>query len=73
MKKIWRKIEIPERIAKAVLTSIAALLTFGGPTYLMYVLEKLGVPHLLYLLLGLASFTAGVILFIHVLGKEPSI
>ena len=38
----------------------------------MYVLEKLGVPYLLYILLGLASFTAGVILLMHLFGKETS-
>ena len=37
---------------------------------MMYVLESLGVPHLLYLLLGLAFFTAGVILFVHLFRKE---
>ena len=53
-----------------LLTLVAALLTFGGPTYLMYVLESLGVPQLLYLLLGLAFFAAGVILFLHLFREE---
>lgn len=70
MKKVWKTVKIPEIIVRAFLTFLAALLTFGGPTYLMYVLESFGVPYLLYILLGLASFTAGVILFIHLFGKE---
>lgn len=37
---------------------------------MMYILERLGVPHLLYILLGLASFTAGVVLFMYLFGKE---
>jgi hypothetical protein len=37
----------------------------------MYILESLGVPYLLYLLLGLASFTAGVILLMQLLKEKP--
>jgi hypothetical protein len=70
MEKLKKSLRISERTAKAILTFLAALLTFGGPTYLMYVLESFGVPYLLYILLGLASFTAGVILFVHLFGKE---
>jgi len=70
MEKLKKSLKISGRTAKAILTFLAALLTFGGPTYLMYVLEKLGVPYLLYILLGLASFTAGVILLIRLFGKE---
>ena len=71
MKKVWKGVKIPKRTVRAILIFLAALLTFGGPTYLMYVLESLGVPHLLYILLGLASFTAGVILFMHLIREEP--
>jgi hypothetical protein len=70
MEKLRKSLKLSERTAKALLIFLAALLTFGGPTYLMYVLESLGVPHLLYLLLGIAFFTAGVGLFIHLFGKE---
>ena len=51
----------------------AALLTFGGPTYLVYVLEKLDVPKILSLPLGLTAFAVGVILFAHLLKGERKI
>jgi len=70
MKKAWDSVKTPRGMVRAFLTFLAALLTFGGPTYMMYVLESLGVPQLLYLLLGLAFFTAGVILFVHLFRKE---
>ncbi|UCE43964.1 MAG: hypothetical protein JSV57_00220 [Candidatus Bathyarchaeota archaeon] len=65
MKKIGNSVKIPQRVVTALLTFLAALLTFAGPTYIMGVLESLGVPYLLYLLLGLAFFAAGAILFMH--------
>ncbi len=70
MKRVWKRFRVPKRVIKVFLTLLAALLTFGGPTYAMSVLENLGVPHLLYLLLGLALFTAGVILFIRLFGEK---
>ena len=51
----------------------AALLTFGGPTYLPFVLERLDVPRILSLLLGLTAFAVGVILFAHLLKEERKI
>ena len=71
MAKLIKSLRISKRTAKAVLIFLAALLTFGGPTYMMYVLERLGVPYLLYILLGLASFTTGVILFTRLIREEP--
>jgi len=70
LKKGWKRVRVPERIVRALLIFLAALLTFGGPTYLMHLLESLGIPHLLYILLGLALFTAGVIIFMRLFGKE---
>ncbi|UCC33095.1 MAG: hypothetical protein JSW53_04745 [Candidatus Bathyarchaeota archaeon] len=70
MKKIGRRVKIPQRVVTAFLTFLAALLTFGGPTYIMYTLESLGVPYLLYLLLGLAFFAAGVILFMYLFKEK---
>lgn len=69
MKKARKGWRIPERFAKTTLTVLAVLLIFGGPTYLMLTLQRLGIPSLLFTLTGLASFTAGVILFMH-LAKE---
>jgi len=54
--------KIQKIFSKALLTLIAAFLIFGGPTYLLYILDRLGIPRLLILLAGLAAFTAGVIL-----------
>jgi len=65
MKKVQRGWRIPERFVKIALTILAVLLIFGGPTYLMYILQRVGIPSLLFTLIGLASFTAGVILFMH--------
>ena len=70
MKKVGDRLKIPRRMVRAFLIFLAALLTFGGPTYMAYVLESLGVPRLQYLFLGLAFFMAGVILFVHLLGKK---
>ena len=69
MKKAQKSWRIPERFAKMVLTIFAVLLIFGGPTYLMYILQRLGIPPVLFTIVGLAAFTAGVILFMH-LAKE---
>ncbi len=66
MKKVRKGWRIPEGFAKAALTIFAVLLIFGGPTYLMYILQRLGIPPVLFTIVGLASFTAGVILFMHV-------
>ena len=59
-----------ERFVRGMLVLLAASLTFGGPTYLVYILEKLIVPHLIALLIGLASCIMGIILFAHLLEKE---
>jgi hypothetical protein len=62
-----------ERFVRTVLTLLAAGLTFGGPTYLFYILQKLAFPHLISLLLGLASFTMGIILFAYLLKGEGKV
>jgi hypothetical protein len=60
-----------ERFVRAVLMLLAAVLTFGGPTYLWDVLyKKLHFHYLISLLLGLASFTVGIILFVYLLKGE---
>jgi len=69
MKKARKGWRIPERFVKTALTILAVLLIFGGPTYLMLIFQRFGVSSLLFTLIGLASFTAGVILFLH-LAKE---
>jgi hypothetical protein len=65
MRKVRKPQWISERFVKIVLTIFAVLLIFGGPTYLLYVLQRLGIPSVLFTIVGLAAFTAGVILFMH--------
>ena len=62
MIKVWKQ---KEKFLKATLTLLAAFLMFAGPTYLLFILQKLGVPHVLLVLCALASFTAGVTLILH--------
>jgi hypothetical protein len=60
-----------ETFVRLVLMLLAAGLTFGGPTYLWYFIErKLHFPHLISLLLGLASLTVGISLFVYLLKGE---
>ena len=64
-----------KRFAKALLRLFAVFLIFGGPTYLLYVLDNLKVPRLIILPVGLAAFIAGIILFVYSSkeeGKEAS-
>jgi len=62
--------EARKRFVKVILTLLAASLTFGGPTYLIYVLKRWIIPQVLLALFGLASFTAGFILFARLIGEE---
>ena len=70
MKKARKGWRIPERFVRTALTIFAVLLIFGGPTYLMLIFQRLGIPPVLFTLIGLASFTAGIILFMHLAKKE---
>ncbi len=60
-----------KRFAKALLMLFAAFLIFGGPTYLIYILDKLDLPRLVILPIGLVAFVAGLILFTY-LSKEDT-
>jgi hypothetical protein len=65
---------VKERFVRAVLMLLAAVLTFGGPTYLWYILErKLHFPYLISILFGLASFTVGIMLFVYLLKGEGKV
>ena len=66
-KKIWK---IPERFVKAMLLIFSFLLILGGTTFLMYILQRFGFSALLLNLVGLAAFTAGIILFFHLAKGE---
>jgi len=62
--------ETQGRFTKLMLTLLAAFLTFGGPTYLIYFLKRFAIPYSFLVLLGLASLTAGIILFMHLFTRE---
>jgi len=59
-----------KRYVKLMLTLLAAFLTFGGPTYAMYILKRFVLPYVLLVLFGLASFTAGIVLFAYLFKGE---
>lgn len=61
MEKAW---------VKAFLMLLSVTLMFMGPTYFLYILRRFNIPYLLLVLLGLASFAFGVILFASVILKE---
>lgn len=57
------------RIGKILLTLIAAVLMFGGPTYFIYVLRNtLPFPYLE--ILGIALFFVGLYVFLQVYTEE---
>ncbi len=55
---------------RGLIIFFAALLTFGGPTYLMLILNEMELPRLLILATGLISLVAGLILFTITLKEE---
>jgi len=59
-----------KRFVHVLLIVLAAFLMFGGPTYLIYAAQQLPIPYSLIVLLGLASFVVGVLLFLRLLGRE---
>ncbi len=64
---------VKERFVQVVLILIAASLTFGGPTYLLHFLRRFALPSPLLILLGLAFFTVGIILFLYLLKGEEKL
>jgi hypothetical protein len=61
MEKVW---------VKAFLMLLSVALMFMGPTYFLYVLQKFVASYNLLVLLGLASFAFGVVLFAFVFSQE---
>ncbi len=49
---------------------LAAFLVFGGPTYLMYALQQVIALYPLVLLLGVASFIVGLLLFTRLIKEK---
>ena len=59
-----------KRFIRVFLIIFSAFLMFGGPTYLLWVLQLLETPHVLNLLIGLSSFALGVVLFFRFIREE---
>jgi len=57
---------------RSILTVFSVLLMIGGPTFLIYILQRFGVPHPLLILIALASFTIGALLFTGLAKEEKS-
>lgn len=55
---------------RVFLMLLAAFLVFGGPTYLMYVLQQVITSYSLVLLLGITSFIAGLLLFMRLIKEK---
>jgi len=55
---------------RAFLMLLAAFLVFGGPTYLIYVLQQVITLYPLVLLLGIVSFIAGLLLFTRLIKEK---
>ena len=58
---------------KVLLMLLAVFLIIGGPTYLLYILNQMEIPRLLILLIGLAAFTVGIILFAYLSKEEGKV
>lgn len=58
------------RCFKVLITLASVLLMFGGPTYLIYVLNAVEVPYSLAAFAGLVSFVAGIVIFLRFVSKE---
>jgi len=61
------------RILRAALIFLAAFLMFGGPTYLIYGLQNVGLPYPILVLGGLIAFVVGVLLFWRLVGKQTKL
>jgi len=66
---VFKKGERKE-VFRAILILIAAILTFGGPTYFLMILQRLDVPQPLLVFLGLASLTIGIVLLAKFVKEE---
>jgi hypothetical protein len=66
--------EEQRRILRAALIFVAAFLIFGGPTYLVYVMQNVGgLPYSIMVLGGLIAFVVGVLLLWRLIGKQTKL
>ena len=64
------KMKKSQGFMQGLIILFAALLTFGGPTYMMLILNEVGLPRLLILAAGLVSLVAGLVLFTYLLNEK---
>jgi len=62
--------ETKRRSLRAFLMLLAAFLVFGGPTYLMYAFQEVIAFYPLVVLLGIASFIVGLVLFTRLIKEK---
>jgi hypothetical protein len=55
---------------RGILIFSAALLTFGGPTYFMLILNEASLPRFFILAAGIISMIVGLVLFAYILKSE---
>ena len=55
---------------RSMLTASSGLLMIGGPTYLIYILRRFGLPDPILILIGLGSFTIGALFFMWLVKEE---
>lgn len=58
---------------RAVLFILAALLVFGGPTYFVYAMQKVNLPYLVSVFVGLIAFAGGILLFWRLARKQTKL
>jgi hypothetical protein len=59
-----------KRSLRVFLMLLAAFLVFVGPTYLIYVLQRVITLYPLVILLGIASFIVGLLLFTRLIKEK---
>ena len=70
-KKTSLKWDIGSRFWKAILIILAAILTFAGPTYMVYVLSNvLEINYVASMLSGLGLFIAGLAVIRYLIKKQ---
>ncbi len=52
---------------------IAAFLMFAGPTYLIYLTQRVNLPYLISVFSGLIAFFVGVLLFLRLAKKQAKL
>jgi hypothetical protein len=64
------KLKNTKGFMRGILVFFAALLTLGGPTYFMFILNEASLPRVLILAAGIISLVIGLLLFSFILQDE---